>query len=371
MTALLAGSAVVTCLGTGAETFDALLDGRSGLGPLRRTDAERLSVSRGYHIADDDSCFRAGAWLTQCVRQALDEAEITPQTHRIAAVIGTGLRELRTLERWEEPPADFPTHLLHFGSAARAAEPALTEVVTVSNACSAGGHALAMAQDMLDLGEADAVVVGATDEMSGSMLTMIGRVAEEPTEAVRPFDADRGGVLLGEGAAAVVLVAEGATERPLARVLATGVSCDAHHETAPSTEGLGRAVTDALRRGDRTGRDVDLVVAHGTGTALNDPAEARVLLENVVGDGPGPLVTALKGAIGHTSGASALHNLDVAIRALRHGRVPPVVGLRHPLPEGEGLRFAVDSTPTAPMRLAQIDAFGFGGVNTVTLLEAV
>lgn len=364
MPALIASSVVRTCFGDGRRTFDALLTGRCGLTPLPRPGPIRY----GYQVADDDQSFRAGRWLSLCVAEALHEAGVDPADTRVAALVGTGLRELRSVERWAGPPTEFPLARLHFRPAVRTAAAEIAEVLTVSNACSAAGHALALAQDMLDLGDADAVVVGGADEMSDSMLAMIGRVADEAADAVRPFDTHRRGVLLGEGAAAVVLVPEGGTATPLARLLATGLSCDAHHETAPSATGICAAVLDAYSRAHRDPVSVDLVVAHGTGTALNDPVECQVLRDTVARGGP--LVTAIKGAIGHTSGASALHSLDAAIRSIRTGQIPPVVGLRAAIPEAEGLRLVIGSPARKAVRTAQVDSFGFGGVNAITLIEA-
>jgi 3-oxoacyl-[acyl-carrier-protein] synthase II len=126
---------------------------------------------------------------------------------------------------------------------------------------------------------------------------------------------------------------------------------------------------DALSSAGITPSDVDLVVAHGTGTELNDPAEATALQSVLAAGGPGPLVTAVKGAIGHTSGASPLHSLDVALRCLAGGQVPPVVGLREALPEAQGLRLVTGRAVAAAPKLAQVDAFGFGGVNAITLVE--
>jgi 3-oxoacyl-[acyl-carrier-protein] synthase II len=285
----------------------------------------------------------------------------------VVAVVGTGLRELAEVEVRVPEAGQVRPERLHFGAAVRRALPGVAEVVTIANACSAGGHALALAQDMVELGEADAVVVGATDGMTRSMLAMIGRVATEPTDQVRPFDADRRGVLLGEGAAAVVVVPDHPGRRGVARVLSTGLSCDAHHETAPSVAGIGRAVSDALTRAGRVAADVDVLVAHGTGTALNDPVECAVLR---AGRGD-PLITAVKGALGHTSGSASLINLDVAWRCLAGGLVPPIVGLRNVLPEGDGLRFVRDRVVRTVAELAQVNAFGFGGVNAVTLVGAV
>lgn len=378
---MIIGSALRTCLGDGASTFDGLLAGASGVRPLCFMDGERLNVRFGYHVVDEhlaaERQFRASTWLGECVADALTQAGVNPAEHRVVAVTGTGLREVRSVERFVAmgSPAGHrvPAHRLHFGDAVREAAPGVTDVLTLANACSAGGHALALAQDLLDLGEADAVVVGAADSMAQSMLAMIGRVTDEPTTSVRPFDVHRTGVLLGEGAAAVVLVAEGSAlaggVEPLARVLATGLSCDAHHETAPDVGGVLRAMRDALTRADRQAGDVDLVLAHGTGTMLNDPMEATAL-RTLLGAHT-PKVTAVKGSLGHTSGAAHLVNLDVAVRALRAGVVPPVTGLSTPIDEAADLDLVTGAPAPTGARLAQVDAFGFGGVNAVTMVEAV
>jgi 3-oxoacyl-[acyl-carrier-protein] synthase II len=371
MTALIAAAAVRTCLGTGAETFEALLRGACGVGPLRHGDPVRLNVAAGYHIGgasdDPNQPLRASDWLSDCVRRALDESGVDPARHRVVALIGTGLRELSAVEHTALGGPEIPVHRLHFGVAVRAAAPAIGDVVTIANACSASGHALALAQDLVELGETDAVVVGGADAMTQSMLAMIGRIADAAADQVRPFDRQRRGVLLGEGAAAVVVVREDWRGPAVARLLATGLSCDAFHETAPSVAGISRAMRDAYRRAGREPARTGVVVAHATGTVLNDPAECAALREVLTG--ADPLITALKGALGHMSGTAALVGLDVAVRCLSSGMVPPVVGLREALPEGAGLTFVRDRPALLRASLAQINAFGFGGVNAVTLVE--
>jgi 3-oxoacyl-[acyl-carrier-protein] synthase II len=369
MSALITGSSLRTCFGDADATFRALRAGATGVGPLRCGDAGRLGVTHGYHIDDGRPAgdpLRASAWLADCVAEALAQAGVDPRTRRVVAIVGTGLRESRVVEEWATgviPPA---TERMHFADAVRAAAPGLREVTTIANACSASGHALALAQDMVELGDADAVVVAGTDAMTESMLAMIGRVAVRPTEQVRPFDADRTGVLLGEGACAFVVTRDGPAG--LGRVLATGLSCDAHHETAPDAAGITRAMIAALTLAGRSAHEIDLVVAHGTGTELNDPTEATVLDE--LFSHPGPAVTAVKGATGHTSGGAALLGVAVALDCLAGGDVPPVTGLREPLPEGARLRFVRDTAAPLRPRLVQVNAFGFGGVNSVTLVEA-
>ncbi|WP_433241184.1 beta-ketoacyl synthase N-terminal-like domain-containing protein [Streptosporangium sp. CA-135522] len=372
MPALIAGSAVRTCLGAGAETFAALLRGECGAGPLRHGDPARLNVFAGYHVGADDPNrpFRAGRLLAECVAEAARQAGLDTTRQRVAALVGTGLRELSAVEDWALTGSSFPPRRLHFGDVVREALPGVSEVITISNACSAGGHALALAQDLVELGEADAVVVGGADTMTQSMLAMIGRVAPGRTERVRPFDRDRDGVLLGEGAAALVVVAESWQGRALARLAGTGLSCDAHHQTAPDVAGICRSMRDAFHRTDRDPSAVDLVVAHGTGTELNDPVECEALREVVLGAGGAPLVTGVKGSVGHTSGGASLVNVDVALRCLAEGVVPPVAGQREALKEGDGLRFVVGAPVPLRPELIQVNAFGFGGVNAVTLLEA-
>jgi 3-oxoacyl-[acyl-carrier-protein] synthase II len=377
--AVITGSAALTCLGDGPATFAALLRGDTGAGPLRCADSGRLSVTRGYHIDGSDEPLRASRWLTACVTAALAQAGVDAARRRVAVIVGTGLRELRAVEQLAVGQLEGDqvggdqlgtAERLHFASAVRQAVPDAAEVVTISNACSAGGHALAIAQDLVELGEADVAVAAGTDAMTVSMLAMIGRMAEAPAERVRPFDADRAGVLLGEGAAALVVEPEPAAAPPLARLLSTGLSCDAGHETAPDAAGIGRAMTDALHRAETAAGEVDLVVAHGTGTALNDSVEAGVIAGVLAAAGPGPLITAVKGATGHTSGGSALLSADVAIRCMAAGLVPPIAGLRRVLAEGAGLRFVTGRPVRAAISVAQVNAFGFGGINAVTLLGA-
>ncbi|MFB7115054.1 beta-ketoacyl synthase N-terminal-like domain-containing protein [Streptomyces sp. NPDC056190] len=369
------GADLLTCHGGTDATFAALAKGVDGSQALRFYDSDRINVTRGYHVDDDvdggdELPLRAGRWLARCVLGAVRQAGVDPARERVSVIVGTGLRELRAVERWALDGVPVRRRDLHFTTAVREVLPEAAEVITVSNACSASGHALALAQDLLAAGEADAVVAAGCDAMSESMLTMIGRVADAPTPALQPFQEGRAGVLLGEGAVAVVLRrATDAGPAPLATVLGTGLSCDAHHETAPDVGGIVAAMRDAHRRSGVTPQDIDLVLAHGTGTALNDPTEAAALDTVFAGAAPGPLVTGIKGAIGHTSGSAALMSLLVAAEALRSGSVPATVGLTEPIEAAAGLRLVIGEPASCDARVAQVDAFGFGGVNAVSVIK--
>jgi 3-oxoacyl-[acyl-carrier-protein] synthase II len=245
-------------------------------------------------------------------------------------------------------------------------------VMTFSNACSASLFTLGLAEDLLRLQEADAVIVAGTDTITASMFGLVDRTNPEPPDCLAPFDRTRKGVLMGEGAAALVLeTSEGAQERgrePLAWLRGVGMSCDAYHETVPERAGMLAAMQEAHRRAGTSPHEVDLLFPHGTGTALNDATEALAIAD-LFGEWSGHVrMTALKSLVGHTSGASGLIAVVTAVECLRQGRIPPTVHVKEPIPEAA--HFTLVTQPAlASLRLAQVNAFGFGGVNAVALLE--
>lgn len=379
MDVAITGVDLMTSVGAGVDRcFAALCDGVSGSKALQSFHANRFRIAHCYeiadrHPADHDVPCRATAWLTRCVVEVIKQTELDPIRQRVALLVGTGLRELRSLELWWASHAAFHVADLHFGGALHREVGQLGPVMTVSNACSASSFALGLGADLLELGEADAVIVAGCDSITESMLGMLDRVSPVPPERVQPFDCSRKGVLLGEGAAAVVLEpAEGARARgrpALAYLRGVGMSCDAFHETAPSEQGIADSICDAHRRARVTPDDIDLIMAHGTGTALNDPVEALAIKRVFGGAAKRVLMTGLKSMLGHTSGASGLMSLIVAIEAMRHGRVPPTIGLTESIDEAQELDIVVGEARIAPLRIAQVNAFGFGGVNAVAIVE--
>jgi 3-oxoacyl-[acyl-carrier-protein] synthase II len=208
--------------------------------------------------------------------------------------------------------------------------------------------------------------------LTASMHGLLQRVQPMAPDRVRPFDRDRAGVLLGDGAAAIVLQGEGGKPGgELGTLRSVAVNCDAYHVTAPDPSGITAVIRDAHDRAGVQPRQVDLVMAHGTGTALNDATEIAALSDVFREDADGPLVTAIKSLTGHTSGASGLMSLVVAVQAMRHGIVPPTLGLENPSEEASRFRFVRPDAARADISLAQVNAFGFGGINAVALVEAV
>ncbi|GAB3898702.1 beta-ketoacyl-[acyl-carrier-protein] synthase family protein [Kibdelosporangium lantanae] len=367
------GMGAVTSLGaTADETFEALCAGRSGRHPLRFWDRTSFREVHAYEIDDrpsgQDIPGRASALLAAAVGQALADAGLDPWLADVPVLVGSGLGELRSAEiAWA---ARTPVHesTLDVSRTVRDRFGA-TDVHTLANACAASLHALALGADLLDLGEADTVVVAGVDVLVQSMSGLLDRVQLDPPGELRPFDVARKGVLLGEGAAAVVL-RRGTGTWP-ARLRGVGLSCDATHVTAPDQAGIARAVRDAHERAGVTAADIDLVVLHGTGTVLNDEVEAAAVAEVFGPHVSTPAMTAVKSMIGHTAGASGLVNLIVAVLSMRSGRVPPVPGLTDPVAEAAGFRFVTGSERAEHTAMAQVNAFGFGGVNAVAVVEWV
>ena len=362
------GAVASTAAGTGA-LFDALCAGRSGLAPLRGFAADRFRARHAYEIDDrpgpGDLPERATRWLCDAVAEAARDAGIGEDLSEVPVLVGTGLRELRSAElRWTDG-ADFPLSRLHFGPALRERF-GTAATYTVNNACSASLYALGLAADLLATGGEDMVIVAGVDSITTSMFGLIDRVQPPDVDAVRPFDRDRRGVLMGDGAAAVVLRRGGAARSWLRAV---ALNCDARSSTAPDLAGICSVITDAHDRAAVDPGDIDLVLTHGTGTSLNDETEANALAKTFTSRGARPLVTAIKSMTGHTSGASGLMSVVVASEILRSGRVPPIIGLRRPMDAARDLRFVTSSEAHGDLGLVQVQAFGFGGVNAVAIVE--
>jgi 3-oxoacyl-[acyl-carrier-protein] synthase II len=379
MSCLVAGMGAVSSVGGSvAEMFEAMCAGRSGLAELRGFDRSRFRSRHGYEIDDRaapgvDRPLRATGWLLAAVEEAVRGAGLGEDLGEVPVLVGTTLRELRSVELGCREGRPFDPDLMHFGAALRQRF-AATTTYTLANACAAGLYALALAADMVELGEAETVVVAGVDTFTESTYGLLDRCYPQPPEALRPFDRQRRGMVQGEGAAAVVLRREpagsAAGDAP-ARVRGVGVNCDAHHPSAPDPASIERAIRDAYARARLGPAEIDLLLLHGTGTPLNDEAEAAAVGQALGAAAGVPLMTAVKSAVGHTGGASGLHALVTAVQAMRTGLVPPVLGLTEPIEAVRDFRLVRDRAAPAQIDVAQVNSFGFGGLNAVAVLERV
>lgn len=256
--------------------------------------------------------------------------------------------------------------------------------MTVNTACAAGASAIHLGRDLIRAGAADVVIVGGVE--AGITTLAVSAFAQmtaltkhpDPATASRPFDQDRSGFVMGEGAGILVLesaehaAARGAT--PLAVVAGAGASADAHHQTAPPDDGGGavlamrRAIADAGIDPSTVGH----VNAHGTSTPLNDAAESKAItavFTDTTGTSHRPAVTSTKGVTGHLLGAAGGVEAIFAIQALREGLVPPTANLEQ---VGEGIEVDVvhGAARSVPLSAVLSNSFGFGGQNASLLFTA-
>lgn len=241
-------------------------------------------------------------------------------------------------------------------------------VYAVSTACSSGLAAMIDASIALMDGEMREMIVLAGDESTSFVHDGFRALRAVSTKGCRPFDAGRDGLMLGAAAGACLLRIGEVAEGPV--ISGFGISNDASHMTAPDPTGAGlvRAIEAALAMAKLRPADVDVVVAHGTGTRYNDAMEAAAIRRVFLADGgKGPAVTAVKGLIGHTLGASGLVESLLAMRMFELDWVPPVVGLERPA--FEGIDFVCSRRG---MRVKHIlkTASGFGGMNAAVILSA-
>jgi len=252
--------------------------------------------------------------------------------------------------------------------------------LTVSAACASGAAAIGEGVELLRRGAADMVLAGGVDSLVGygamccfMRLDAMSRNVSSPELASRPFDTDRDGFVMGEGAGFVVLQrledVRASGPEPLGLVLGHASSADAHHLVAPSPGGEGAFRCMALALADAGVQPFDLahVSAHGTSTVLNDRAEAAALTAFFTGSCPP--VTAVKGSTGHMIAGSGAVEAIASLVSLRHRLVPPVAGLRTVDPDFD--LDVVQGTPrAAPPGYALSNSFGFGGTNTALVLAA-
>jgi 3-oxoacyl-[acyl-carrier-protein] synthase II len=245
--------------------------------------------------------------------------------------------------------------------------------MVVSSACASSAAALTRAASMIRRREAQSVLVVTCDSVSEfvySGFTSLLSLCDRPAS---PFDAERGGLTLGEAAAWTLVSSDETPATPAwsASILGWGNTADAFHMTAPDPSGAGlkRAIAKACAMAGRDANDVSLIAAHGTATLFSDAME--ILAFRGAMRGPKP-VFSVKGGVGHTLGAAGLVQILVANRAMAQGLVPPTVGMSMPDPGAAGWvdnRPVALSTANGTAHLALSTNSGFGGVNTAVLLE--
>jgi 3-oxoacyl-[acyl-carrier-protein] synthase II len=412
------GLGMVTPLGCGVDTSWArILEGRSGARRIETFDVSDLPSQVACVVPRGDGSegtFNPDQWMepkdqrkvddfiifAMCAaKQALDDAGWHPDSEEDKCATGTligsgigglsGIADTAVLLKERGPrkvsPFFIPGRLINLASGYVSIEHGLKgpnhSVVT---ACSTGAHAIGDAARLIALGDADVMVAGGAESpicrigMAGfcAARALSTSFNETPTKASRPYDKDRDGFVMGEGAGIVVLEEyEHAKKRGAkiyAEVVGYGLSGDAYHITSPSPDGDGgfRSMSAALKRAGMTPSDIDYINAHGTSTLVGDEIELGAV-ERLLGNAASKVsMSSTKSSTGHLLGAAGAIEAIFSILAIRDNIAPPTINLDNP-----SVETAIDLVPHTPRRreinVVLSNSFGFGGTNASVILQRV
>lgn len=397
MRVFVTGVGVISSLGFGKADFGrALIEGRSAAGPVTLFDASKLERNIACEISDflprehltaaeARRMGRCSAMAVAAARMAVEDSGAASELvgPRTAVILGTTMGEANLLGDLENTrihsgeEAVQPAALPRYGTTllpihvARAIG-ARGMVKTLPAACAAGNYAIGYAADQIRAGRADRALCGASEVIEKLQYAGFARLGAMAPERCQPFDENRKGLLVGEGAAIFVLeseaslVARGGT--PLAEVGALGLACDAHHITRPHPEGVGSryAMRRAIEDSGIDAAQVDYINAHGTGTAANDAIEAMVLSELFADTSPS--VTSLKGMIGHCMGAASAIEAVSCVLTLGDGVIPPTINHEKRDPVAAALSIVANTAAKREVKVLLNNSLAFGGYDAVLCL---
>ena len=395
------GMGMLSPLGTDvASSWDGILAGRSGIAPIEHLDLSAFSTRfggsvRGFDVEQYLSAKEARKLdlfiqygLAASIQAVRDSGlEVTePNRERIGVAMGSGIGGLTNIESncrslHEQGPRRIspffvPGSIINMISGFLSIHLGLQGPnYAIATACTTGTHCIGMAARNIMYGEADVMVAGGA-EMAACGIGMGGFAAsralstrnDEPTRASRPWDRDRDGFVLSDGAGALVLEeleharARGATIH--AEIIGFGMSGDAYHMTAPPEDGAGaaRCIGNALRDAGLNPQQVQYINAHGTSTAAGDIAEVSAI-KSVFGDSARSVaVSSTKSMTGHLLGAAGAVEAIFSILAIRDRVAPPTINLDNP-GEGCDLDFVPHEARAMPVDVVLSNSFGFGGTN--------
>jgi nodulation protein E len=385
------GLGAICAVGDGVPAmWSALRAGRSGIGPIAGISTNRLSASIAAEVLGFDGAAhfdsrrlplldRSAQLALVAAREAMRQADLAPDPAQaarrgaiMAAVIGQSSLDAGYLALYGEGasrvhPLTVPRVMPNAPASHLSIEFGLRgPCYAVASACASGNHAIAAAADTIRAGRAEVILAGGADaSIVVGVLKSWEALRVLSTDTCRPFSRDRSGLVLGEGAAVLVLEDWDHAQRRgatiLAEVAGSGMSADAADITAPDIGGASAAMQGALDDAGLDAAEIGYVNAHGTGTRLNDRIESAALRRVF---GHPPPVSSSKSMIGHCLSAGGALEAVATIMALRDGMLPPTAGFRETDPECE-----VDCIPNVaravPIQAALSNSFAFGGLNAV------
>jgi 3-oxoacyl-[acyl-carrier-protein] synthase II len=401
------GLGMTTPLGVGLDNvWQRIVDGQSGVGPITRFDASRHETKIAAEVKDFNGEDYVSAkelkridlfiqYALAATKVAVENAGLDmskEDAERVGVIVGTGLGGLPTLEKYhnillEKGPGRISPFFIPMLIANEAPGNIAIQYgmkgpnLSIVTACATGGHSIGDACRIIQYGDADVAVAGGT-EANLTPLTVGGFNAlkalstrnDEPQRASRPFDRDRDGFVIGEGAGIVILEelehAHARGARIYAEVAGYGYNGDAYHITAPSPDGDGaiRCMRMALRDAGIGPEQVDYINAHGTSTDLNDASET-IAIKQVFGDKAYDVpVSSTKSMIGHLLGAAGAVEAVFSILAIRDQICPPTINYENHDPQCD-LDYVPNTARKRPIAVTMSNSFGFGGTNAVLVFK--
>lgn len=397
---------VVHSLGLSLDSFwDSICNGRNGISLITKFDTSDLDAKvaaeiKGFEPTDfiDKKEVRRMDAFTQyamaAAKMAFEMSGLDMEKedgYRAGAIVASGIGGIATLEEQHSilmtkgtgriSPFFITSMIPNMAAARIAIEYGLKGFnECVVTACASGNNAIGDAYKVIQRGDADIVVTGGA-ESAITPLSFAGFCANkalstnpDPSTACRPFDRDRDGFIMGEGAGILILEEyEHAMRRGaviLGEIVGYGCTCDAYHITAPDPTGEGgiRSMQFAIRDAGIRPEDIDYINAHGTSTPINDPCETKVI-KNVFGEHAYKLaVSSTKSMTGHLLGAAGAIEAIITVMALRDGIIPPTINLANPDPECD-LDYVPNEARKADIRYALSNALGFGGHNAAIVFR--
>lgn len=402
------GLGVISPIGLDVETFwQALLDGKSGVAKITRFDASGLPSQIGAEVKQFDPLQFMDRKTAQdtdlyiqyavaAAKQALDDAggldhadpaRVGVSIGTCVGGVGTLIEEHRKMEQ-RGPSRVSPKMITRFIPNMAAYQMAAIfgaegPSLTISTACASSNNAIGEGMRKIQRGEADVMIAGGTDSLFIPIVyaglasaKAVSTRNDEPEKASRPFDKNRDGMVVGEGAGIVILESRTHAEKRGARIYCQlagyAGNAEGFHPTAPSPDGKGecRAMREALQDAGLAPEAIDYVNAHATSTVVGDKVET-IAIKQVFGDHSRTLpVSSIKGHIGHLLGAAGAVELVATIKALETGIIPPTINYETPDPDCD-LDYVPNKPRKANLRAALSNSFGFGGQNASLVVKKI
>ena len=397
---VITGMGVISPIGNKKDAFwNALISGTSGVSDVTSFDTSVFKVHKGCFVKDfnyDDyvsngsgrEIGKGSQFAIAAAKLAIEDSNVglnNIDPERAGVSIGTTAGEIQILEKvnyvrhekgddsvdpglfLKHPCVNVPSNIsIEFGFKGPS--------TIIPTACAAGNYAIGYACDLIKLGRADIMLAGGSDAFSKVAFVGFSRLNAIAPDICQPFDKDRKGLLVGEGAGMLVLESlEGALARNAniyAEILGYGLSCDGYHMTIPHPEGDGvtSAMEKALESAKIKPEDVQYMSAHGTGTVANDKAET-ISIKKVFGEHAKKLaISSIKSMLGHTMGAASAIEAVACALAIKEGVVPPTINYETKDPECD-LDFVPNVKREMQVDIAMNNAYAFGGNNSSLILK--